>query len=522
MSGPPYACKPPGCGDHGTCDTMYGACECAANWTGTHCHELVNATVPCSTDKDCGNWGHFGKCNKDGDGTCTCTNGFFGVRCEKECRNARDCGGEGYGVCLNGINQPNTCSCANNWSGVQCKTAPSAKECKSDEECKAHGSVVGQCLSNKCAYKCTEDSDCGWGGVQGGTCNKASGVCVCTKDTTSEKARAMFKGPFCEQLVEYEGKTCDPKSKVNQCERGLRCKPSKEDPGTGTCFVPEASPASKKAKRNAVFNSIASVDTLEMLLRYKSLETVAKGMSNKAIEVALSKALLDNGEKLVTNELVDKAAAKVPEILAVELVASQVASEATEKAASQVIKAIAREINPVGLAFELIDVFSMFGMALDMFDTRGLNEQMMQSVLFQFKQKFDKLINESPAARKQGLVFPRPIYPTETVAFKSKLHEYQSDMASDAADYVSKLLVNSNGQVIEPLYEDRAGQQLEDLKEKYPLYWSMSGHNERTFNNLVKYGWAIWVGVAVTVVTIVLTCVFTNDKVQASLKRKRT
>jgi hypothetical protein len=322
----------------------------------------------------------------------------------------------------------------------------------------------------------------------------------------------MFRGQFCEQVVQYEGKPCDGDK---ECERGLKCKQD-----TKTCFEPALSPESKREKVEAVFNGILSDETLAVILKNIGIQFTATTLSRKGIEALLHQALVKRTLNIAESEIMKQAALKLPEGMAARVVASKLMNEATEKAASRVVSAIASEVNPIGMLFTVVDLFGMLGVALDMFDTRGLNEQMLQSVLTQFKKKFDKLVNESPAARRNNIVFPIPVFPPETVAFKAKVHEQDTQIAVDAAEYLSKLLVNSNGQVIQPLFLNQDAQELEDLKTKYPLYWRMSGQNERVFRNLVKYGWSIWVGVALLLASIVLICVFTNEGVRAKVKRK--
>jgi len=86
------------CNGHGTANAD-GSCTCTGGYKGTKCE-----TAPA-----CG--GH-GTANSDG--SCTCTDGYKGTKCET----APACGGHGT------VNSDGSCTCTGGYTGTKCGTAP--------------------------------------------------------------------------------------------------------------------------------------------------------------------------------------------------------------------------------------------------------------------------------------------------------------------------------------------------------------------------------------------------------------
>lgn len=493
------------CGDHGTCNPCTGECDCDTDWNGTLC-QTPSAGVKCKPsdaafqkkhggDKDCGNYGSYGKCNADG--SCTCTNKFYGSRCERGCDTDNQCGGSQQSRPIGLCNSFSQCECKSGWSGVQCTTPPSNQvECAADEDCGWGGQINGKCQSNK-RCKCNTDS------AHGG--------------------RVMFDGPFCEKLVQYEGATC---LTDKDCKGGNKCH---RVGNKMVCYTPDESPASKRAHLEEIVNSLFTLENLVLMFGQGKAEEMAAWMASKAVGsavtvgVELKNLMLDEAEQLVTKDALESMTKYLPEAMAARVVARMVGKEAIERTASMATKVVAEELvtSLFGAVFSIAGLFQQFGMVLDMFDSRGLNQQMLQSMLDQQQRGFDTFFNRSEEAVNKLLFVPRAVSPTESVLFNTEMQSkaIQSKKYEDAAKYLSLLRVNSNGDMIVPLFTSLAAQQMEDKRSKYKVYWSMARGNDDVFNKLVKYGWMFWVLLSLLVISMVLIAVFSSKSVQAKLRK---
>lgn len=493
-SGKVYKCPSVGCGDHGVCNPCTGQCDCLNGWDGSVCEVPPPSNVACTPsddafkkahnggDQDCGNYGTYGVCNVSG--TCDCGNtGFFGTRCQMECRSDVDCGGVGAGTKIIGrCNSYKQCECQNGWSGTQCRVAPPDA-------------------------KCAADSDCGWGGTVNGKC-LPDGKCQCFTDPTHNN-RAMYEGVLCEKRITYEGADCE---EDKDCRGGLKCNNNK-------CYDPAASPASKAAQALAIFQGLLSPEGIAGLYIFQGADNAVKYVLSQGLNKAISAALGGKMTDLVTSETLERMGKYLPEEMATRIMAKMAAKQATERTVGLATELIAS--GPLEFVFGFVDMLMVFGMILDFIDQRGLNQQMMQDSLTALKTSFERSFNDSESAQKANLVFPLPVNADMSVPFQAELatKTKQDQIMEDAAKYLSSLTVNSNGQVIRPLFLSQAQVDDNDRREKYKVYWEMSGHNEDVFNRLVSYGWVLWTLIAVLVVSIVLTCVFSNKAIQERLKK---
>jgi hypothetical protein len=210
----------------------------------------------------------------------------------------------------------------------------------------------------------------------------------------------------------------------------------------------------------------------------------------------------------------------LPEAIAARVAAQIAAREATEQTVSLATREVAKEV--VALPVNALNILQMFGLVLDMLDVRGFQTQMTQDVITYLGNSMYSSVNTSADAAENLFQMPFPVYPKDTVEFKRQLKTkaMQAQVESDAAEYLSRLKVNSNGQTIVPLFASLAGVEEDALHKKYKVYWSMSGHNDAVFHRLVSYGWVIWLLLSLLIAAIVLICVFTNDTVQRKLAKR--
>lgn len=494
------------CGDHGKCNPCTGQCDCDVGWDGTLC-QTPTPGIKCQRssdefrkahnggDKDCGNYGSYGTCNTYG--ACTCTNGYFGDRCERACNTDNDCGGSLQSRPIGVCNFFGQCECKNGWLGPQCKTPP------------------------KDVVECDSDNDCGWGGKINGTC-QSNNRCKCKSDPAHDN-RAMFDGPYCNNEVQYEGAPCKTDK---DCKGGNKCHRVGDK---FVCYTPEQSEANRLANIGAIVESLFMKENLVLMFGQNVADELTKFFlvklvgSTVTVAQALKQVIFRQTEKLVTKDAVKNMTKYLPEAMATRVAARVAAKEATERTASYVTKAILEEVASklFGAVFNIADIVGLFGIALDLFDSRGLNQQMFQDILDKTERSFQAGFNQSAQARENNLFLPKPVYPVESVAFNIELNSKKNRQKvwDDSAEYLSLLRVNSNGDMIVPLYQSLAESQAEEKRSKYKVYWSMSGGNEDVFNKLVKYGWMLWCLIALIVASVVLIAVFSSKRVQARLKK---
>lgn len=489
----------PGCGDHGVCSPCTGQCVCADGWSGTHCSVPPPSNVPCTRsdadfhkahnngDLSCGNFGSYGVCDV-ASGRCMCTNGNYGTRCQDECQTDSHCGGPGM-VTRTGTSQAigtcdamNRCKCANGWSGKQCRVAPAGGKCK-------------------------VDADCGWGGKVNGRC--VDGKCVCNADSDGKPG---YTGVFCEKVFEEQD---------IPCKTSANCPPkSKCDPNTNTCYNPSSSP-------NWIIDTVEQLAegffTPENALFMATDKILFEKVGARALKYVIAKGLESRVAQAATERVTAGTLASLtkylPEAMAARVATSVAARDAMEQTVALAAKEVAKEM--VGFAVDTLNVLQMFGMVLDVMDVRGLQTQMTQDAINYLERGMYTHVNTMPVAAEAKIQLPEPVFPETTVEFKRHLRSKKmvDQVTSDMAEYLSLLKVNSNGQAILPLFVSLADLRADAAREKYKVYWSMSGHNDVVFNRLVSYGWVMWVLGALLVISIVLTCVFSSAAVQARLKK---
>lgn len=502
MSSACIECIYPGCGDHGTC-TCNGTCVCEDGWEkGGDFHACIvppPTNVPCKQsddefrkahdggDKDCGNWGSYGVCSG---GTCSCEKtGFYGSRCQNECVTNAHCGGENIGSC----NSFGRCECKGVWSGKQCRQAlPDAT--------------------------CEVDADCGWNGQQHGTCNRNTQKCECFLDAST--GFPLYRGARCEQPVQFKGKPCKGDE---DCERGLKCTDE------NVCYDPRILPPTSGKIAEQFFENFFSEKTAESFAMFNLMEKGFSGsvkmiewLVNKGLMKFTQNAALKQTEEVLAREVLENLTSKVGGEAAARIMAEQFARDAMRRLVTQTVEKEVSVSAPLAEFLTIVNILGIFGIALDMLDSRGLNQQMMQGIINQLRQQFETSFNENDELRKAGIVLPMAVSATSSVAFQQELasKEVQTQASKDAAEYLSSLNVNSDGELIVPLFTSMAEERENARRVKYSLYWSMARGNVTVFNNLISYGWVMWLMIALTVVSVILTCVFSSPAVQARMRRK--
>ena len=177
------------------------------------------------------------------------------------------------------------------------------------------------------------------------------------------------------------------------------------------------------------------------------------------------------------------------------------------------------------MAGSFMNMLMMLGMVIDLIDPSNLNSQMYQGQIDMTMAAMEAYINNLQGIREANIMFPFRYYPEETVAWR--LQARSDDMLVKQlqyqTDYISKLGVNSNGQLIQPITSAQyalsaAGTKLAQDKKKYKVLYTMSGGNDGRFKALLKYGWIIWVLVALVGAAIVVSIVLI---VQTTRKRPK-
>lgn len=497
-------CPRPGCGNHGTCNPATKNCDCLPGWTGVFCQKPPSSSVPCVIDKafrdahnggdlDCGNWGQFGVCATNGTCSCGAVNPFFGDRCEQQCRNNDDCGGirndnSVIGKCNS---MTGTCECGPGWSGPQCRTVSDTATC-------------------------TSDGDCGWGGTLRGTCDTSTGTCDCQK---APSGVPLYSGVFCEKVVPAEGSPCSkdadcgsPQEKCvnNACYGGAN---SNSDVNLGDIVGQTI---------EGMFMTESGITALALFI---GVPAMSKYLIGAPIQAAMKAKVEQEMGELITSDTLkeitigEAMATKV----ATELFAKQAAEQTVEAGIEIATKtAVETLFSPFGAIMDILDVLMIVSMILDGFDVAGLNMEMNQSVLDALMLQFYGSINGEKGMTDIGFTLPRPYLPENTVQFRTQMKEtaVQKKLLTDIDSYLGKLVVNSDGQIIEPAFYNEAAQKLNTERQNNSVYWNMSRQNNTVFKNLVSYGWVMWLLLAVVVlfltVSIIFSLKYTNVKVSHS------
>lgn len=498
----PLTCGVSGCGDHGTCNTLSGNCNCYKDegWTGTFCNTPPPNT-PCvksdkafrdshgGGDKSCGNWGQFGVCNDDGTCSCGYVHPFFGDRCQNSSISDMGCGKiEGTSE-VTGVLEPrsHTCTCPRKgWSGPQCRDVDENE-----------------------ANKCEKDVDCGWGAEYSrydppSVCNVETGECLCAKDNNGHP---LFTGKFCQKLYPPRDAACSTDS---DCGWGQTCSAEdhactggKDDGGGGEMSLVdklESMPASMFMTQEGV----------EQLATFMTLADFGPAVIKKAM-IAIKEAAIAKMEAYMASD-VAKTAAAVPEGIAADMAAnamSKMGSDAVVKATEESIM-VKMGVELGAMVGSFVNMLMMLGMVMDLLDPSGLNSQLHQEQIDMTMDGMLEYINNSQSIRDNGIVFPQRFYPSETVPFqaKAKSTEMVNKQLAYQREYMDRLTVNSNGQLIKPLTAamntaSLAEAKLQEDKKKYTVTWSLSRGSDQMFSTLLKYGWIIWMGIAITLVAII-------------------
>ena len=510
-----------GCGDHGSCNS-YGNCDCFEDegWTGPFCNIPPSSKVHCvpsdesfqkahgGGDKSCGNWGKFGVCNDDGTCSCGSKRPYYGKRCQNPSTSDQGCGAVQGATIPIGVleTRSGTCTCKRpGWSGPQCREV--------DEEL---------------APECAVDADCGWGSEYNpkNVCNKETGVCSCATD---EGGKPLFTGKFCQRAAPLPNNVCDGdgdcipsqtcNSKTHVCEGG-----DDQDSGSDSFWENVGLKVGE-----TIENMLLTEQGLENLALFKlGEESIAKLVpllgkgTMKLLRLAdayMSEAGSDSAKAAE--------AAVVPDDMALNLAAEQTEGAALKGAEeSSILDTLgAASTKAAEMAGSFMNMLMMLGMVIDLIDPSNLNSQMYQGQIDMTMAAMEAYINNLQGIREANIMFPFRYYPEETVAWR--LQARSDDMLVKQlqyqTDYISKLGVNSNGQLIQPITSAQyalsaAGTKLAQDKKKYKVLYTMSGGNDGRFQALLKYGWIIWVLVALVGAAIVVSIVLI---VQTTRKRPK-
>ncbi len=506
----PLTCGVSGCGEHGTCNTVSGNCSCYKDegWTGTFCN-IPPVDTPCvksdqafrdahgGGDKSCGNWGQFGVCNDDGTCSCGYVYPFFGSRCQNCSLSDAGCGKIEGASEVTGVLDPrsHTCSCRRiGWSGPQCRE-----------------------VDESIASGCKVDADCGWGAEYrlnnpASVCNKETGACICAKTNNNEP---LYTGKFCQKLYPVRNGVC-----ASDSDCGWKQTCSQEHVCVGGESNDDSQAQSLVDKLAAIpVSMFLTEEGLAQLATFMTLSHFGPAVLQKAM-LAIKDMAISKVEAYMASSAA-KTAAVIPEGLAAEMAAdamSKLGSEAVVRATEQgVMVKMGLELGSIVGSFA--NMLMMLGMVIDLLDPSGLNTQMHQEQIDMTMQAMIEYVNNSESIRDSGIVFPQRFYPSETVPFQAIVRgtDMVNKQLTYQREYMDRLTVNSNGQLIKPLTTSMnammtADSKLEDDKKKYKVTWSLSRGSNETFKMLLKYGWIIWVSVAVIAAVIVSAVVVLSLK----------
>lgn len=500
-------CAETGCGDHGTCTN--GLCVCSDHWSGQQCEVPPSVNTGCIPLEEpvpsCGNMGSYGTCQASsspktgitGAGNCKCDpmTGQLGTYCEQHCtaNDGSACGGPLRGVCVdnfyNYYTNPsavkNRCACLNGWSGADCTTPPPG-------------------------WKCTQDSDCtnlttsNSTSVSTGTCDKSTGVCTCdnTLDCGSINTSGnAFTGKACQLPLSVVGASCtqdsDCPAKDQQCVGGT-CSCSNTPQPSGNYYA---------AVVNGVIQSLVTPQGIAMIMAQQAkdkLALVLKWMTVKALEKGFLEVIEQRITKGITGQLVDATASQwlknaVGERLAAKVLAKMTAKELVNSTASNVAEQVAKAafedvFGFVGGISSFANMAGMVGMVLDAFDVMGLNQESSQSQIDSLMYKMYAGVNTNKTVLANGLQFPLKQSAESTFQFQLQTLTTASrnQFATDAADYISHLTVNSNGDAIIPLFQTPVQQEQAALQAEAQgsILYPLAGKNLDVYQRL-KQDWPI-------------------------------
>jgi hypothetical protein len=386
------------CSDHGTCSSLYGnqwqggLCICKDGWS--HSKGLGNPCVvppkeSCKTDKDCGNYGIYGKCQA---GFCNCalsddtskTWGLTlgGTNCQTQCKTADDCG---FGGSCDQETQ--ICKCREGWSGLQCHVPPTNNKCTSIQDCNWQEYVGG-------------------GDIYQGECNMKTNQCSCT---------GLWDGNRCQTFSDSDSSNSE--DELKQWMKTI-----------GQLVLMGAFP--KSYMLGSLF--MGDYSTAAGILIYE-IPSILKDIS-KGMETLI--------EELVASGISDMIERQIMSMIASEFMARMGSSLGLESARF-LIKVITSVTDEV---FDVLDPFLIIGMVLDMLDVGGYNAEMNNEILQIFREQMYKSIASSPGAIKAMITYPFEVYVTQMQTYHQAFaNRYKEKFQDYVEEYLTALKVNSDG-----------------------------------------------------------------------------
>ena len=507
------------CGYHGSLDSASGECVCYTNegppWSGTFCQSPPEDTVPCEVsdatfrkdhgdgDKSCGNYGQFGVCGNNGKCSCGYTHPFSGTRCEQPAKTSQGCGAVNCDASTQDCSNPigmldarkGRCECKRKgWSGPQCRD-----------------------VNESVAEGCTQDIDCGWGSEYSpsSACNKDTGKCSCAKDSGGNP---LFTGKFCQHMAPRMYAIC---SGDTQCLKSQKCdmtthrcaggdsQNDPKDPGLIMDFatmILTLFTTEKGLEQVAIFHSFGK--SIGMLKQYLVEPVFAAYMKNAA---------LAQGEKYFASDAFKALAEKLPASMISEVVANTATKAVVDRTVTMATDIAAKEAVaklftlPFG---EFFNVLMWVGMAIDMKDPAGLNTQMYQATIDAIMVQYMESVNNSQGLIDAGMSFPLRYSPENTVPFRlmADSDDSHTKMVQYTIDYLDKLVINSDGKLIVPMFTSASAMALQHDKDTYKALWWMSKGNDATFVRLKKNGWVLWLLLVLLVLVLVFWFVYIFKK----------
>jgi hypothetical protein len=259
---------------------------------------------------------------------------------------------------------------------------------------------------------------------------------------------------------------------------------------------------------DGVINGILSAPVLISGKIVGMTEQMAKFIADTAISTTLRSKMSQQISELATKQTFEELEAILPAGMyakvSAELLTKNVVDITVKNVVDEATVIVGKSMfGPVG-AF--VQVLQLWGMVLDAMDTRGINNQMGQSMLDATRKQYDTAYNSSEDFIKAGIIFPREFSPVNTVAFKAQFigDDIQKQMYTDIVDYLGRLTTNSDGLRIVPAFTSKAELDRIQLKQQYSVYWKMANQNDIVFDQLVKYGWVMWLLVAIIGAVIII------------------
>ena len=505
-------CADTGCGDHGSC--VNGSCACTDYWSGAQCEvpPPSSGSPGCSGPTACGNQGVYGTCQSGktsaggvtGSGACQCDlvpEQLYGNNCEQTCiqGDATACGGPLRGVCVDpkfqfSVNSNavlNRCACLNGWTGVNCNIPPPGWTCNAtDRQCTNVTTMdpkdtlpTGTCNNGVCS--CDNTLDCNAPPGSAGNVSFTGVACQTSSSTVGSPCKdssTCQSGQTCVSNICSCGSTPEPSSNViSTIIQGIFSQLS-----TGQGFVTFAG----QVLLNGLFHGVPgwSKAFVEKMVQSQFQKLVLARLTESAVGKTMGKDavkfMFDNlGRRLATKVMAQMGAR---DLLKTSMV------EVSEMAAKGAIKLA---FGSLGLISSFTNVLGMLGMVLDAADVAGLNEEMTQAQIDATLQKMLYYVNSDKGLVNLGVTLPLKVLPETSFAFRKLQKETSGPanpdkFATDQADYISHLTVNSNGVAVIPTFQTPVQQQQQALAASAasdPLF-VLAGRNLEVYSRL-KSDW---------------------------------